>query len=376
MFNFAERRAKVGAAMREAGIDAIFCPIGGDLEYLTGTPRRLASFGNYDQTHQWALGAFISSEGQCTFLVPQGYSAFNLSLDGFDGEVIRIAYEDDSTAIFTRVLRRFGSQPTIGVSERTWGETVLQLLSNGSKPVEAGALINRFRRIKSADELDAMTQAAAIADEVLGEITNKVAVGVTELELASEVDYLLRARGSRTPSFDTGVWSMGRQGDRDATKRLSTMPLRPEVGVSFDFGAVVDGYCSDFGRTIFVGDPDQEYQHFYDVLIAAQAAGIAAATPGNRACDIHNATAAVIRDAGYGEWFRHRTGHCIGLDMHERPFISVEDQTVLEPGMTFTIEPSIFWPGHVGVRIEDVFVCGDATGARSLNTFPRASVAV
>jgi Xaa-Pro dipeptidase len=107
--------------------------------------------------------------------------------------------------------------------------------------------------------------------------------------------------------------------------------------------------------------------------MAAQAAGIKAVRPGVTAASVHEATRKVIVDGGYGEWFRHRTGHCIGLDVHERPFISEEDETVLEAGMTFTIEPSIFWPGHVGVRVEDIIVC-EETGGRKLNSYPTTMI--
>ncbi len=111
------------------------------------------------------------------------------------------------------------------------------------------------------------------------------------------------------------------------------------------------------------------------MVIAAQAAGAAAAVPGATGSEVDAATRGVIEEAGFGEWFRHRTGHCIGMDTHERPFISEEDHTPLEENMTFTIEPSIFWPEHVGARVEDIFVCRPG-GAQSLNEYPRDLVSV
>ena len=109
----------------------------------------------------------------------------------------------------------------------------------------------------------------------------------------------------------------------------------------FDFGGVVDGYCSDFGRTIYCGEPPQEVRDVYDVMLAAHAAGLAAATAGTPACEVNAACRRPIEEAGLGEHFRHRMGHGIGMDVHERPFLSTEDETPLEPGMTFTDEPSI-----------------------------------
>jgi Xaa-Pro aminopeptidase len=138
---------------------------------------------------------------------------------------------------------------------------------------------------------------------------------------------------------------------------------------------VVDGYCSDFGRTVYLGEPDEEFVRCHEIVIAAYRAGVAAAVPGATAAGVDRATRAVIEDAGYGQRYRHRTGHCIGLDTHERPFVSVEDETVLAPGMAFTIEPSIFWPGHVGVRVEDLLVL-EADGCRNLNGFHHDLLAV
>ena len=122
-----------------------------------------------------------------------------------------------------------------------------------------------------------------------------------------------------------------------------------------------------------VGQPANDFGHVYDVVMEAQAAGIRAVRPGVPVSSVHAATREVIVEAGLGEWFRHRTGHCIGLDVHERPFISEEDDTPLEVGMTFTIEPSVFRPGHYGARVEDIIVC-EENGGRKLNEYPTTMV--
>ncbi|MYI56435.1 MAG: M24 family metallopeptidase, partial [Acidimicrobiia bacterium] len=215
----------------------------------------------------------------------------------------------------------------------------------GAELVDASRLVNRMRRIKTPDELALMKRACSLADTAMAEVSDRVRAGVTELELGEEVNYHLLRLGARTWSFDTAVWSMGPGDARDANVRISQQALRGDSGISFDFGAVIEGYCSDFGRTIHIGDPGEEYRRVYEVVMAAQQAGIDAVRPGVTAAAVHRATRQVIVDAGYGDWFRHRTGHCIGLDVHEEPFISPEDETPLEAGMTFTIEPSVFWPG-------------------------------
>ncbi len=239
--------------------------------------------------------------------------------------------------------------------------------------VSAEPALNPMRRIKSASELALMTRACALVDEVMAAVEPKVVPGVTELELAAEISYRMKLGGSKTDSFDTAVWSMGPLDNRDATVRVSTQPLRAGMGVSFDFGSVIDGYCSDFGRTVHVEEPGEEYVRVHGLVMAAQQAGIDAVRPGVTAAQVHSATREVIVEGGYGDWFRHRTGHCIGLDVHELPYISEEDNTPLEEGMTFTIEPSVFWPGRVGVRVEDIIVC-TADGGRKLNEHPTTMV--
>jgi Xaa-Pro aminopeptidase len=373
-FDFAGRRARVADRMTAAGVELLFLPISGDLEYLTGLARRVPSFGNISYRHGWVAGAFLRPGKDPVVILPRMITEFDLSGER-PAELVTVTETDDGDAIFARVARQMGKVESLAIGARTWGETVIHLLRslNGPRLSSADPLINPLRRIKSAEELERMTAAARIVDEVMAAITPKVLPGVTELDLASEINLQMSRRGSRVESFDTGVFSIGPQDERDADIRLTTQPIREGTAVSFDFGAVVDGYCSDFGRTIFVGSPDPEFRRAYDLVIGAQAEGIKAARAGATAAQVDRATRTVIEEGGYGKWFRHRTGHCIGLDVHELPFISEEDQTPLEPGMTFTIEPSIFWPGHVGARIEDVIVC-EPSGGRKLNRCPEALV--
>ncbi len=234
--------------------------------------------------------------------------------------------------------------------------------------VNAEEVVNRLRRIKSPQEIALMTKACHLVDGVLDNVKGRVLAGTAELDLKSEINFQMNNLGSKTESFDTAVWSMGPKNTRDASDRRTSNPLVDGMGVSFDFGSVIDGYCSDFGRTIYVGDPTPEYEKVYKLVMDAQAAGIAAVRPGVLASEVHKATRDVIVEGGYGDWFRHRTGHCIGLDVHEFPYISEEDHTPLEVGMTFTIEPSVFWPGRVGVRVEDVIVV-EENGGRKINEF-------
>ena len=374
-FDYAARRASLGAIMDGAGVDLAWFPTGGDLEYLTGLERRVPTFGDVNYTHGWVAGAFIVRGRDPVFLLPRNFVEFDLP-EGVPGEVISVDEMDDGDALFAQAAAALGPARRIAIGARTWGTAIMRLLAafDGAELVDGSRLVNRLRRIKTPTELALMKRACLLADNAMAEVSGHVQAGVTELELGEEVNYHLLRLGARTWSFDTAVWSMGPGDDRDANVRISQQALRGGNGISFDFGAVIEGYCSDFGRTIHIGDPDAEYRRVYEIVMAAQQAGIDAVRPGVTAAAVHRATRQVIVDAGYGDWFRHRTGHCIGLDVHEEPFISPEDNTPLEAGMTFTIEPSVFWPGRVGVRVEDIVVC-TPTGGVKLNEHPTDLVA-
>jgi Xaa-Pro aminopeptidase len=287
------------------------------------------------------------------------------------GELVVVGETDDGAAVFERVVRGLGSPATIAVGNRVWAETILHLgRIVGLERLRTGtALVNELRRVKSDEELAAMTRACRVVEGAMSAVTPKVVPGASMAELLEEVEHQLRAHGSRTPSFPTHVFTGLGETDLDSGAATARTPLREGMSVMFDFGAVVDGYCSDFGRTIYCGDPPADYREVYELMLAAQEAGRAAARPGTPAREVNAACRRPIEQAGLGEHFRHRMGHGIGLDVHERPFISAEEDTPLAAGMTFTDEPSIIIPGRFAVRIEDVVVCDEA-GGRKLNAYP------
>jgi Xaa-Pro aminopeptidase len=370
MFDYKERRQRLYALMEERGIDLIFLPKhSADLDYLTGTERRVVTFGNVAYTHHWVAGAFLHPKSDPHFVLPRMIVEFD-SPNGVDTNTTTVAELDDAYAKFSKVAQSYGQVKRIAVSARTWSETMMNLIKvfPDAEIVNAEEVVNRLRRIKTPQEIALMTKACHLVDGVLDNVKGRVLSGTAELDLKSEINFQMNNLGSKTESFDTAVWSMGPKNTRDASDRRTSNPLVDGMGVSFDFGSVIDGYCSDFGRTIYVGDPTPEYEKVYKLVMDAQAAGIAAVKPGVAASAVHKATRDVIVEGGYGDWFRHRTGHCIGLDVHEFPYISEEDHTPLEVGMTFTIEPSVFWPGRVGVRVEDVIVV-EESGGRKINEF-------
>lgn len=371
---YAARRDRLAERLEAQGIGALFLPPSSDLEYLTGLERDLPSFGQTAYAHGWVTGALIAPGREPLYVLPRMFVVFHLWGDEPE-HLVTVGETADGRALFRGAVAELGDVRTLGIGARTPGETVLELQSAlpGAQLINATPQVNELRRVKSERELELMTIAARICDDAMRASTPKVEPGVTMAQLAEEVEHQLRLRGSRTPSFPTHIFSYGYAQSHDSTMASGLEPIAEGEAVMFDFGAVHAGYCSDFGRTIVCGEPHPEYERVYGAMLIAQEAGRAAAVPGALAHEVNAACRAPIEEAGLGASFRHRMGHGIGLDVHEQPFISEEDDTVLEAGMTFTNEPSILWDGHFGVRIEDVVVCAEG-GGRMLNDLPRAMV--
>jgi Xaa-Pro aminopeptidase len=374
VFDYRERRRRLDARLEAEGIAALFLGPSADLEYLTGVRRDIPNFGEVSYAHGWVTGAFFRPGADPVFVLPRMFAAFHLVEDP-DGEVIVVAENDDGRAAFAKLAGGLGPG-TIAVGDRVWAETVLELGALiGFDRIRTGTrFVNDLRRVKSGEEVEAMGRAIAAVEQTMAAVTPLVAPGVTMLELVEATEHQLHVAGSRCPSFTTHHFTGLEKDDFDSDRDTARSPIPDGTSVMFDFGGVVDGYCSDFGRTVYCGDPPDDYREIYDVMLAAQEAGRAAARPGTPARDVNAACRAPIEEAGLGEHFRHRMGHGIGLDVHERPFISSEDETLLEPGMTFTDEPSIIIPGRFSVRIEDIVVCEEG-GGRKLGRYPTALVA-
>jgi Xaa-Pro aminopeptidase len=369
VFDYADRRRRLDERMREAGVDLLFLPPSSDLEYLTGVERLIPTFGQSQYAHGWVAGAFFRPGREPVFVLPRMLTLFEVA-DEPPGELVVVGERDDGSALFDAAARGLGPAATLAVGDRTWAETMLHLTrAVGPDMVVTGsALVNGLRRTKSPEEIAVMERACAVVDATMGAVAPSVREGVTMLELVEEVEHLMRIHGSRVPSFTTHVFTGFGEGKSSADDTCTT-PAQVGDVVMFDFGAVVDGYCSDFGRTVCVGEPEAEVREAYDLVLAAQEAGRAALRPGVPANEVNAACRRPIEEAGYGAAFKHRMGHGIGMDVHEPPFVSDEDETPLEAGMTFTDEPSILLDGRFGVRIEDVVVCDDE-GGRKLNRFP------
>ena len=370
MFDYAGRRARLSERLRAEGVDLLFLGLSADLEYLTGIERGIPFFGHSSYAHGWVAGGFFRPDADPVFVLPRMVVTFDLPVRP-EGELVVVGETDDGRAAFERVAKGLGAVQTAAVGDRVWAETTLELARIfGVDRMRTGSgLVNALRRVKEPDELEAMGRACRTVERAMAAVAPRVQPGVTMAELRDEVELELRRAGSLTPSFATHIFSGMDDASLDSGTATAHQPLPNDSAVMFDFGGVVDGYCSDFGRTVIVGEPSKELLDAYEVMLAAAETGRAACRPGALAHEVNAACRRPIEEAGLGEHFRHRMGHGIGLDIHERPFLSAEDETPLEAGMTFTDEPSLIVHGSYGLRIENVVVCAER-GACVLNDYP------
>ncbi|MGI6028585.1 MAG: M24 family metallopeptidase [Candidatus Heteroscillospira sp.] len=232
----------------------------------------------------------------------------------------------------------------------------------------AGKIMTELRAAKDEEEKQAIVRAQAITDAVFMEILDFIRPGVSENDIAAEISYRQLKKGAEGNSFDPIV----------VAGKKSSMPhgepgnnkIAPGDFITMDFGCLVDGYCSDMTRTVAVDSATDEMRHIYDIVLQAQAAGIAAARAGITGREIDKAGRSIIEQAGYGEYFGHSFGHSLGLDIHESPSASPTETRVMPAGAVISAEPGIYIPGKFGVRIEDILYL-DENGCTDLTKSPK-----
>jgi len=233
---------------------------------------------------------------------------------------------------------------------------LLQKVAGPERSITATDLMSTLRTIKSEHEIEALARAAEQADRAMLAGVAACRPGATERGVAQTI-----ARSFREDGADTVEFTLVASGPHGAFPHHEAGDRRLEVGdtIVIDIGASLDGYKSDITRMVHLGEPSADVRAVYETVLKANRRGRAAATAGARACDVDRAARSVIEEAGYGPYFVHRTGHGLGMDVHEAPWISADTTTVLEPGMVFSVEPGIYLPGRFGVRIEDIVAVTD-----------------
>ena len=288
------------------------------------------------------------------------------SIDEYENaEVVVFSDTDDLSEVLMRYI-----EPTrpLGIDAQMRSGFLLPLQERGAATsyfLGSGA-VAATRSIKDAREQELMRASSRINDAVMAQLPALVRPGVTEREIAAQLLDLYREQGCEGFSF-APIVSFGANA-ADPHHEPDATALGDNQVVLFDIGGQYQGYCSDMTRTFFWGEPDAESARIYDVVRAANEAAERIVRPGVRFCDIDRAARSVIEDAGYGPYFTHRLGHSIGLQDHEPGDVSLANETLVEPGMTFSIEPGIYLPGRTGVRIEDLVRVGEE-GAEVLNSF-------
>jgi Xaa-Pro aminopeptidase len=233
--------------------------------------------------------------------------------------------------------------------------------------VAAGRLVERLRTVKDADEVARIRAAAELADECFREVVERGVVGRREREVAFELETAMRLRGAE-PSFPSIIAA----GPNGALPHAE--PGEAEIGrdtlVVMDWGALLDGYCSDCTRTLATGTIGAAMEEVYELVRATQEASLGEVVPGAAGADVDGFARDRISDAGHGERFGHGLGHGVGLEVHEGPTLSRLSKDTLAAGNVVTVEPGVYLPGEFGVRVEDLVVVGE-DGPEILSSFPK-----
>ena len=360
-----KRLRSLAKRMSARNLDVLALVPGPNLFYLTGL-----SF----YTSERPIVAFFPQSGEPVVVLPvlesakAGRSAIEMEVFSYEDET---GYED----AFRGACSRF-SGCAVGVEALQMRVLELRLLERhggGSEFLPSEGMLAELRMRKDEQEIEQMRRAIAASEAALKAALTHVGPGMTERDLASRLKIEMLLAGGEGLAFEP----ITAAGPNSASPHAvpSDRAIQPGETIVIDFGTSVGGYLADITRTFSVGALSPELAEVYDAVASANEAGFAAVGPGIPIRDVDRAARTVIERAGYGEHFTHRTGHGLGLDVHERPYIGAGNERLLEPGMVFTVEPGIYLPGRGGVRIEDD-VLVTSSGAERLTTFPREHMAL
>lgn len=366
MASYAERMAAFQALL-PGKADLVFIPLGTDLDYLTGIHRDIPNWGRNLHPGGWIEGAWLTPDKGPILTLPRMTAEFGAKGGNFDVRVL--GDWDDPATMAAGILKELGvgAGAVVATSDDAEAESLIELqaLIPGVRFASATRILRELRVIKSPEEIATLREAGRITEAAFADVLKMLKIGMTELEIVSEIDFQLRRHGSLGPSFTTSVYNSGPNHPLMFGKRMETWPrkLTAPVSVNFDFGAVLDGMCYDFGRTVSFGAPSADFVNIHRLVMESQRAGIAALKAGAVTCEeVDRAARAVIEAGGHGPDFRHRLGHAIGWDVHEPPFLTKGDTTPVREGMVFTIEPSIFRTHTFSARVEDCIVARPGGG--------------
>ncbi|HZT65615.1 MAG TPA: aminopeptidase P family protein [Acidimicrobiales bacterium] len=353
------RSERVRARMRETGVEALLLSLGADLPWLSG----------YEAMPLERLTMLVlPADGEATMVVPR----LEAPRVPEDADLFRLRPWEETEDPVAVVAGLVGSRTRLAVSDRAWSAHLLALQAElpRARWSAASSVTSELRAVKDPAEVAALRAAARAADRVAAQLQagDLPLVGRTEAEVSRELGDRLKAEGHSRVNF-----AIVGSGPNSASPHHEPGPRVIGEGevVVCDFGGVLaiddgPGYCSDITRTVVTGDPSAEVSELYAVLHEAQSRGVGAAVVGRPCSSVDAAARSVIDAAGLGEWFIHRTGHGIGLEEHEDPYLVEGNDAPLAAGHAFSVEPGIYLAGRFGARLEDIVVA-TASGPEALN---------
>jgi len=363
-----DRPGRVAEATRGAGLSALLLTPGPELRYVTG----------YDAHQLERLTCLVVPADGTSFLVvprlelPAAQAA---GVARLGVELVAWHETDDPYELVAARLRAAaGDVGRVGLADRMWAMMVLRLRAvlPGMEQTLAGPVLRGLRMRKSLAEVAALAEAAAAIDRVHDRVPGLLRAGRSEREVGADIAAAILAEGHTRVDFT--IVASGPNAASPHHELSGRVLTRGDVVVVDIGGTMPSGYCSDSTRTYAIGEPPAEFTAYYEVLRDAQEAACTAVRPGVSAESVDATARDLITQAGYGEFFIHRTGHGIGLESHEDPYIVAGNAEPLAPGMAFSVEPGIY-PGEHGARIEDIVVCTEQ-GALRLNNSSRDLVIV
>ena len=358
------RLEKLYSAMTAAKLDAVAINPGPSFAYLTGLSFHLMERPTVMFFSPGKDPAIILPELETPKLAQLAYKAQAFPYPELPGEWIKA---------FKNGIHALGLEgKSIGLESRYLRILEFRFIEEaapGASFPDASAALASLRITKEADEIAKMRHAVVIAQDSLKACLPLIKVGMRERELAAELSIQLLRHGSSSEAPFAPIVSSG---PNSANPHASPSDRKLQVGdlLVVDWGAAYEGYCSDLTRTFAIGEVDPEYKKIHQIVQAANAAGRAAGKPGAPCSAVDKAARDVIEASGYGVYFTHRTGHGIGMEGHEDPYMRGDNMQILEPGMCYTVEPGIYLTNRNGVRVEDDVVV-TASGSESLSDMDR-----
>jgi Xaa-Pro aminopeptidase len=354
---YADRLRRAQAEMTRQGIDLLVVGASADLLYLIG-------YAGHESERMSVL--VLPRDGAPHYVVP-GLEAPLLD-DQRDLLQIVSWEETEDPAAKVAVVAGAAASGTIAAGDELWSVFTLRLqrAMPRARWAEGGQLLRPLRMIKDEREIALLAEAARRTDETWEEFLTFSITGLTEWQVRDHLLALLAARGLQPVFCNVGSGPNGASPHQTASDRL----IGPGDAVVCDWGGTLEGYNSDVTRTSHVGEPSPEFVRAYEAVLAANQAAFEVVRPGVPCQEIDRAARSVLTQAGYGDAFIHRTGHGLGLSLHEEPYLVEGNTLPLAAGMVFSDEPGVYFPGQFGIRIEDTVVC-TVDGGRRLNEATR-----